>query len=184
MSFEKRLYEYQVNPPQQMWDKLSSALDDLHFERSFKKKLNDLTASPANGWEKIEENLNTEIADTLPRKLFNLTETPPTDLWSRIDEQLAGDDFNKKFFEHLLAIEVTPPVGNWRRIAANIREETPVVSINKKYSKPLRYAIAAAFIGLIAWGGIKLFNTGSFACGDREPDGKYRIQVRQKVAVE
>jgi len=159
MSFEKKLYDYEVNPPQQVWTQISSALDDFHLEKSFKKKLETIKAEPPNSnWEKIEKYLNTEIADTVPAKLYNLTETPPPDLWSRIDERLVDDDFNKKLAEKLAAIEETPPVGNWRRIAANLKTEIPVVSIGKSYSRTVRYAAAAVVIGLIAWGGVTLFN--------------------------
>ena len=159
MSFEKKLYDYEVNPPQKVWDKLSTTLDDLRFNDTFKKKLESITVRPPiNGWEKIEQTLNSEIADTAPKKLYNLTEAPPAEIWDRIDGQLAENDFNKKFVEHLSALEVTPPVGNWRKIAAAIGEETPVVNFRKTYYKPLRYAAAAVVIGLIAWTGFTFFN--------------------------
>jgi|KBSSwiS6_1023812.scaffolds.fasta_scaffold01048_5 hypothetical protein len=160
MSFEKKLYDYEANPPQKVWDKLSVTLDDLQFNDTFKKKLESITTQlPVNGWEKIKETLNSEIADTVPEKLYNLTEAPPAEIWNRIDEQLAENDFNKKFAEHLNALEVTPPVGNWRKIAAGIGKETPVVNFRKAYYKPLRYAAAAVVIGLIAWAGLTFFNS-------------------------
>jgi hypothetical protein len=159
MSFEKKLYDYEVNPPQKVWDKLSVTLDDLQFNDSFKKKLESIICPPPfSSWEKIKKDLNSEIADIVPDKLYNLTEVPPAGIWDQIDEQLTENDFNKKFAKHLTALEVTPPVGNWRKIAANIGQKTLTVSFTKKYSAPLRYAAAAVVIGLIAWAGFTFFN--------------------------
>ena len=63
MSFEKKLYDYEANPPQKVWDKLSVTLDDLQFNDTFKKKLESITTQlPVNGWEKIKEEPSIKIA--------------------------------------------------------------------------------------------------------------------------
>lgn len=158
MNFEKKLYEYEVNPPEKVWDQLSIALNDLQLESSFKKKLDALkTTPPINAWKKISKNLEVQIDNTVPDQLYNLAETPPADTWSRIDEQLIEDDFNLKFSGHLSNIEVKPPSNGWERIAANLYEETPIVPIRKKYTRVYRYAAAAIVISIIAWSGIRYF---------------------------
>ena len=58
MNAEKNLYNLEVNPPQEVWDKLTLALNELEVESSFKKKLQGINTNPPAGvWEKNRKSI-------------------------------------------------------------------------------------------------------------------------------
>jgi hypothetical protein len=159
MSAEKKLYALEVNPPQQVWDKLALALDELQFENSYKKKLQGLnTNPPARVWEKIENQLDAgSIETSVAAKLLNISEAPPADTWANIDSQLTEDTFNQKF-SGLKNLEVTPPENNWNKILTTLETGTKVIPIKRTKTPFIRYAAAAVIIGVFAWGSVQLMS--------------------------
>lgn len=163
MSLEKKLYDIKVNPPQMVWEKVSTALDGLSFENSFKNKLVDIIAEPpATTWYLVKKTLdefktNNIIADKL--NLFN--ETPPASIWNKINAEMDDELLTEKFAKHLIALEVVPPENNWQNIVSELDNKTPVVPFTKKYNGFIKYAAVAVILGFIAWGGIRFLNTGT-----------------------
>jgi hypothetical protein len=167
MSAEKKLYNLEINPPQQVWDKLSASLDELQAEDIFKKKLQAVQSNPpANTWQNIESILDNENAENaVAEKLMNISVAPPAGLWNSIDTQLADEEFNKKF-AGLSDLEVAPPAINWSSIAQKIEQPATVIPLNRRNRKVVRYAMAAAIIGLLVWGGISLFPGKNITAGE------------------
>jgi hypothetical protein len=159
MSAEKKLYDLEVNPPQQVWVKLTLALDELQGENSYKKKLQSLNTNPPAGiWEKIESLLDTESSEnSVAIKLLNISETPPAGIWNQIDSQLTEEIFNQKF-SGLKNLEVTPPENNWNKILTTLETDTKVVPFRKTSKQFIRYAAAAVIIGVLAWGSVQLMS--------------------------
>jgi len=162
MSFEKKLYDIEVSPPQMVWENISIALDDVSFENNFKKKLVGINAEPpVTTWNLIEKKIggfepNKSIAD----KLNRLSEIPPPANWNLIEAVLDDGYLTEKFARYLNALEVVPPEKNWQNIISELDSKIPVVPFTKKYNAFIQYAAAAVIIGFIAWGGIRLLNTG------------------------
>ena len=62
-----RLYNYEVNPPEKVWGKIASSLDESHLSETFPSKLYNLEATPPSGvWEKIENSLYEEPQTAVP----------------------------------------------------------------------------------------------------------------------
>jgi len=163
MSFEEKLYGLEVNPPQMVWEKISTTLDDLSFENSFKNKLVEIHAEPpATAWNQIKKNLDEfEQENLIADKLNQFNETPPALIWNKINAELDNEFLTEKFAKHLNVLEVTPPESNWQSIVSELDNKVPVVPLTKKYSRIIKYAAVAAILGFIAWGGIQLLNTGT-----------------------
>lgn len=159
MSAEKKLYDLEVNPPQQVWDKLTLALDELQVENSFKKKLLGVNTNPPEGvWEKIENKLEIDFSDDrVATKLLNISETPPAEIWNQIDSQLTEETFNQKF-SVLKNLEVSPPENYWSKIVAELETEAKVIPIKRSRTFFVRYAAAAVIIGVLAWGSVQLMS--------------------------
>jgi len=133
-SLEKhKMYNYEVTPPDGIWNKIAAELDNGAYSNKFPSTLYNIEiAAPVTVWEKIA---------------------------NRLDDSLFADEFSTK----LNNAEVTPPTGNWNKIKALLDEQSDTGK--RKIFPILRYAAAAAVIGLIAWGGFQLFNSKS-----NEPD--------------
>jgi hypothetical protein len=64
---QHKLYNYEVNPPGKVWEKIASSLDESHLSESFPAKLYNLEANPPAGvWEKIESTLAGESEIVIP----------------------------------------------------------------------------------------------------------------------
>ena len=163
MSFEKKLYDIEVNPPQMVWEKISTNLDDLSFENSLKNKLVDINAEPpAVIWNQVKKNLDEfEPENIIADKLSQFNEIPPTGIWNKINAELDNDLLTEKFAKHLIVLEITPPESNWQSIISELDNQIPVVPLTRKSSRFIKYAAAAVILGFVAWGGIQLLNTGT-----------------------
>jgi len=163
MSIEKKLYDIEVNPPQMVWEKISTTLDDLSFENSFKNKLVNINAEPpATTWDQVKKNLyEFEQESLIADKLNRVNENPPASIWNKINAELGNEVLIEKFAKNLNALEVTPPESNWQSIVSELDNKIPVVPLTKKYTRFVKYAAAAVILGFIAWGGIQLLNSGT-----------------------
>ena len=56
---QKRLYEMEVMPPEAVWEKLSSTIDEINADNILSKKIvNAELAPPVDAWEKINSSIN------------------------------------------------------------------------------------------------------------------------------
>jgi hypothetical protein len=125
---KRKLYNYEAEPPETVWSRIVTALDQ-EINAEFPKKLHDLEAPPPfDGWNRIEERLEEDIHEQYPIKLYNLEVVPPPRTWNKI---LALLDEEKAI----------PEIPSKRRIISFVR-----------------YAVAACIIGLLAFGTFTLLN--------------------------
>ncbi|HEV8284238.1 MAG TPA: hypothetical protein VGQ09_08000 [Chitinophagaceae bacterium] len=125
---KRKLYYYEVNPPEIMWSRIASALDE-EINAEFPQKLYEAELTPPSGvWNKITAALETDIQEEYPAKLYNLEVAPPAGAWEKISDALDEEK----------AIPKIPPK----------RKIVPFV----------RYAAAACIIGIIAFSTFKLLN--------------------------
>lgn len=76
-------------------------------------------------------------------------------------EALDESALSQKFPSTLHNLEATPPSGAWEKInEALIEPETKVVPMRKRNNGFIRYAAAAAIIGIIAWGVTRFVGAG------------------------
>lgn len=125
MSSQHKLYNYEVIPPAEAWDRIAQELEDVNGLREVSQKLHDLQVTPpAIAWNKISEEL---------------------------DDQQSFDIIARK----LTAVSVDPPEGIWHKIEANLEDAAPVSRRKEARVIPLgrrirKYATAAAVLGVIA----------------------------------
>jgi len=127
--FQNRMYDYEVAPPAGMWNKIAVELDDSALTNKF------------------------------PATLQNIEVTPPNNTWKNIalalDDTLLVDDYSAK----LSGIAIPPPLSTWSKITNSLDAESVAAIPEKRRIAPfVRYAVAAAIIGVIAWGGFYLLN--------------------------
>lgn len=126
---QNKMYQYEVTPPEGVWERIIPELDDAALENKFPTLLKNMAVTPAaNAWQNIVIALDESLLiDDYSAKLSALAVTPPTTMWEKITNELDG------------AIETVVP--ERRRIAPF-----------------LRYAVAASIIGLLTWGAFQLFS--------------------------
>ena len=126
-----KIFDYEVTPPSGIWDKIQNALDESCSGSSFTNRLK------------------------------NFESDPPAQTWSKIAAALEGSSFVEDYAKRLKEIEVTPAVSNWEKIKSVLEEEQTEQEKAKKPIPIIRYAAAAAIIGLIAWGGSRILNSNN-----------------------
>jgi hypothetical protein len=125
---KRKLYNYEASPSEEMWNKIAAALDQ-EIKAEFPQKLYEAEVNPPAGvWNKILTSLKEETDVEYPAKLYNL--------------------------------EVSPPVNAWEKIADALEQEKtfPRISSKRRIVPFVRYAVAASFLGIIAFGALKLVN--------------------------
>ena len=123
---KRKLYDFEVNPSEKMWNKIAVALDE-------------------------------EISDQFPQKLYEAEVNPPNDTWNKIASVLETgikDEYPSKLYN----LELAPPPDTWQKISAAIEEEKalPRIPSQRRVISFVKYAVAACFIGAIAFGALKL----------------------------
>lgn len=127
---QNKMYNYEVIPPESIWQNITIDLDEAALKNTF------------------------------PSTLHNIEITPPPSAWKNIENTLDEAFLENKYAEKLIGIESNPPAFVWANVKTALDAEkeeiatTPVRSI----SPFLKYAVAAAIVGLLAWGGIRLLN--------------------------
>ena len=118
------------------------------------KMYNQEIPPPANSWEKIAASLDeSEIKNEFPSKLYNLEIYPPANTWGKITTALEGQN---EFPTKLYNLEIAPPAGAWQKIDSSLHTVTETSAPVKKLVPFFRYAVAAIFIGAVAYGIIKM----------------------------
>lgn len=124
-----KLFNYEVAPPSNVWEKIAAELEDTAIEYKF------------------------------PSKLKEYSVVPPDAIWEKITHQLDEDFFEKDYSEKLYTLEIAPPIGTWAKINNGLSDEKAVTFPKSKKIFPLlRYAAAASIIGFLTWGSIQLLN--------------------------
>lgn len=68
-SLQNKMYNYEVIPPKNAWEKIAGALDEANLADEFPSKLNSLeVAPPPSAWAKIASSLDTEQGVVIPMK--------------------------------------------------------------------------------------------------------------------
>ncbi len=120
-------------------------------------KLYDYEVAPPPGvWARIEAELDeSELSRKFPSTLFNMESAPPALAWQKIAATLDEPALVQVYAAKLAGIEIAPPATAWEKIKTAIEPE-PVQRI---FSPWIKYAAAAAIIGLLVVGGTRLFNS-------------------------
>lgn len=132
-TLKNKLYNHEVTPPANAWGKIASALDESQLDSKF------------------------------PGKLYDIEVNPPVNAWEKITDALGEEQFQSEFSLRLYNMEVTPPATAWRKVVTSLDTltESTVTPVRKMF-RLIRYAVAAIFIGAVAYGIIKLsVNNGS-----------------------
>lgn len=122
------------------------------------KILNYEVQPPAPCWEKIQEELDSSALQYhFPKKLQAVEIAPPAYCWNNIAAALDGKGAEAAVAAKLQKASVVPPAAVWQNIEAALDEKTNQPA-QKRSASLLRYAAAAALIGLLAWGAARLLN--------------------------
>ena len=125
---KKKLFHYEVSPPENAWVKIADALEE-EINAEFPHRLYDAQiAPPADSWNKIASALD-PIKEEYAEKLYQLEVSPPIDAWQNISGALHEEE-----------------------------RPVPRISPRRKVAPIVRYAIAASLIAFVAFGVLKLLN--------------------------
>jgi len=125
-SLQNKMYNQEVTPPVNAWEKIAAALEEAHLQNAFSSRL-----------------YNTEI-------------TPPASAWEKISVALYNEEVQSEFSSRLYNMELAPPATAWEKVAAGLGTTTEAVNTPVRRLSPiLRYAAAAIFIGAVAYGIIR-----------------------------
>src|SRR6188474_1715864 len=106
------------------------------------------------------------MSERLQNKMYDYEVIPPPGVWEKIVEALDESELNHEFPSKLYGIEITPPDTAWDKIKNSLGEKQvdPIAFGSPKHKKTfpiLRYAVAAAIVGLIVLGGLQLLKSKS-----------------------
>ncbi len=122
MNSHHKLYDFEVTPPAEAWDRIAAELEGINTYHEISKKL-----------------ANAEM-------------DPPPGIWDKISQELHEDKSFDIVANKLRALEMDPPAGAWNEIEKAINptdratRPAPVYSIRRRN---IKYAVAAAVIGLV-----------------------------------
>lgn len=157
-SLKDKMGNYEVMPPVNTWDRIAAALDESMQEARFPPKLRA-----------------TEIE-------------PPAMAWDKISGELDNETKNADYPARLQAMEINPPANAWNKIASALEQEQKpeaiVISQPSIFNRVIRYAVAAAVVGAVAFGILQW--TGSStkeATGTAVADLKQDTGNRKNTAV-
>jgi hypothetical protein len=127
-SLQDKMYNHEVTPPANAWDKIAAALDESETENKF------------------------------PSKLYNSEINPPAEVWSAIATTLDQNENQYAFPARLYNLEIDPPAGTWNKIDSSLHTPAETVVPVRRLHPFFRYAVAALFIGAVAYGIIMTVN--------------------------
>ncbi len=125
-SLQDKMYNQEVTPPANAWEKIAASLDESETEQKF------------------------------PSELYNLRVNPPSGVWEKITNTLDGSENENAFPAKLYNMEIDPPAGAWQKIDSSLNTPTETVAPVKRLNPFFRYAAAALFIGAVAYGIIRM----------------------------
>ena len=136
-SFQHKLLNFELAPPEGLWKKIADELDDSASGLQFPAKLSSLAIEPpAYIWNNIAVSLDAEgVSEDLSAKLYTAEVIPPSAAWKKIQTSLDAEK------------------------SAGSGGETAVPGYRRLFPF-LRYAAAAVVIGLVAYGALQFFQPG------------------------
>lgn len=127
-----KLASYAVVPPEGVWQKIATALDDEVMSGKF------------------------------PSGLYDYEVAPPPALWGKIAGQLEDTDLPATVAEKLSGYQANPPSGTWDRIVATLDAEKQgggrLIRLQPGYARLLRVAAAVAVLAILTFGAVRLFD--------------------------
>jgi len=135
MSSQHKLYNYEVAPPAEAWERIAQELEGVNDYRTISQKLQNLqVAPPAFAWETISKELDDQQSfDIIAKKLSAVEVAPPASIWHKIEGELNS----------------TLPA---------LKKEAVVVPLRRRLSK---YAATAAVLGILILAGYFLAQRSS-----------------------
>ncbi len=161
---QHKMYDLEVTPPVGVWEKIAAELDESELTKQFPSRLYNIEiAPPAQVWQSIANTLDEEaVVNDYANKLGSIAVAPPIKVWQSIAATLDEADLVNDYAGKLSSIAVTPPAATWNKIKTSLNaEHEAAIPEHRRLSPLLKYAAAAAIIGFLAWGGIKLFDNKS-----------------------
>lgn len=158
-SFQDKMYNHEVIPPVNSWEKIAAALDNSPTQNGFSSRLYNIEINPpATTWEKIVTAIDyVHPQNEFSSRLYNIEVNPPANTWEKIAATLDEPRIQNEFTSRLYNMEVSPPVNVWEKVVAGLDKTSVIVNTPvRKFSAILRYAAAAIFIGAVAYGIINL----------------------------
>ncbi|MFT3903287.1 MAG: hypothetical protein QM727_08935 [Niabella sp.] len=133
MSNHHKLYNYEVAPPPEAWERIAREMGEIDEYKTVSRKLSDFEVAPPPAlWDKIDASLSDENAyQTVSKKLYDLSILPPADTWKKIAQSL----------EEPAAKKIAPVVPLQKRI--------------------IRYVAAACAVTLVALGVFNMIKSSS-----------------------
>lgn len=167
-----KLYNHEVEPPQNVWVHIEQALDDAGNGQSFPGKLYTARVTPPNNlWNNITEQLENDSYAVVAATLQSAAVTPAAHNWEAIAAALHTDPY-QAVGEKLYHTTVAPPATCWEAIATRL---PATVTPTQTTTKPkgivlpfLRFAAAAILIGLTLFGAIKVWGPQSTNHGNEQ----------------
>jgi hypothetical protein len=102
------------------------------------------------------------MSNAIQNKILNYEVAPPAGVWEKIAGALDESELANEFPSKLYGAEVIPPVSVWNKIANSLdANHEASIPAQRRISPMLKYAAAAALIGFLAWGGVRLLNNRS-----------------------
>jgi hypothetical protein len=124
-----KFLEYEVTPPQAVWQHIVAELDDCALENRF------------------------------PALLKNAEITAPSSAWQNIAAALDENILSSTTTASLYQMEVPPPAAAWDTIKKTLAiEQEAAIPEHRRFAPFIKYAAAAAITGLLFWGGLSLFS--------------------------
>lgn len=161
MNRQHKLYDYQVTPPADAWERIAGSLEEQQQFSAVARKLQEAAVTPpATAWKDIAGELD-DLQQLAPvaRKLESIDVPPPPAVWNAIlDELDAHNDFDQ-LSEKLNQMAVVPPAAVWSKIEPALpgkvaaAKPAPVKTGSFKWA---RYAVAASVVGLLCFATIHL----------------------------
>ena len=69
---QNKMYDYEVTPPANLWEKIAAELDESELVHKFPSKLYEIEITPPSvAWNKIKTTLDTEETELPKQKKFS-----------------------------------------------------------------------------------------------------------------
>ena len=133
VGLQKRLYEMEVDPPAEVWNRLSAVLDEINSDNKLSEKIYGAAATPGyNSWEKIKNVLDEDAASSVTKtRIFNFRRLAVAAIFIGIIVSAYFLFFNKQN-ESTGITTVEPPVKKAESVVTGNNENkvAPPTSIN------------------------------------------------------
>lgn len=183
MEWKDKIYNHEVPPPDNIWDKISHDLDNGDFIVYKQKLLHaDVTPPPAT-WEKISQDLENESFLLFREHLFHTEVKPPIIVWEQISQDLENQEL-VVFRQQLYHTEHKPPSDAWHAIVSQL-SDSKVVPFKRKSNLLIKVLAAAAFVGIMFFAVNTLIfndeNLEPLSAGKQAPLKTEQPQVAEEV---